>query len=383
MARTYLHLYKYFDQILHVETFYTTWDSGRDRHVAHDFRFMCQRQFGRSVAFLLGFSSVAVRYVSRVLWRVLFSGDHHTFLDMLLLQKQYPQTYKMVADKDEQFEFLEQRARVSRPPRPVRLVPRFDRAGIRSGLLRLAGESAKNPQDPEMGEVPACDDELVFVKPRWGAFGEHCEALGIRDIRSKFTPKQYDAFVFEKRLRNAAYISEFFNGDAQCLITVRIWTKSYAGQTTSMGALLVSDHPWISNSKENRAFPICDQTGIVQFASKHSGPCRRRRRCQFTTIGTELKIKEWQSMKEIAEWAHTQFDRLPFVGWDFAATDDGVILIEGNAMCSYSKYLGDVGHFYTVDEVEKFFERREVKQAWPELPPAKGEMDKGDLWIAS
>ena len=48
-----------------------------------------------------------------------------------------------------------------------------------------------------------------------------------------------------------------------------------------------------------------------------------------TIVG--LKVPRWQELRELALKAHAKLERYVFVGWDVAVTDEGPLLLEGNA----------------------------------------------------
>lgn len=65
-------------------------------------------------------------------------------------------------------------------------------------------------------------------------------------------------------------------------------------------------------------------SGLMESYSKHPDTNERFK---------DLRIQEWDEILTIAAKAAACFPLIRFIGWDFAATEDGIFIIEGNPMC--------------------------------------------------
>ena len=78
-----------------------------------------------------------------------------------------------------------------------------------------------------------------------------------------------------------------------------------------------------------------------------------------------------------AKWCVGNVDEVPFLGNDFAVTNQGVVLIEMNPLCSYSRYVHKLGSLYTPEECNDFLERMKLSKG-PNVGLTKNEIDGRD-----
>lgn len=79
---------------------------------------------------------------------------------------------------------------------------------------------------------------------------------------------------------------------------------------------------------------------------------------RYTKSVVNVEIPHYADIVKSVQWGADQIPELPFIGWDFAVTDDGLHFIEANSMCSYSKYVGAISRFYEFDECDAFLKAR-------------------------
>ena len=96
------------------------------------------------------------------------------------------------------------------------------------------------------------EDLAVFVKPKFGGYGEDCRKVTSDDelatVSECWSPLRINCMVYEQMLRNHEVFRKALFGGAEvpayktALITARIWTKRFlAGQKEMAGCILIGD----------------------------------------------------------------------------------------------------------------------------------------------
>jgi len=236
--------------------------------------------------------------------------DHHVFLDLLYLRPRHGNVYQIIACKLQQQRFLEERHQ-------------------QQGLDQVKFVTRIKPESN--------DDTRIFVKPRFGAFGEDCTTM-TSSAAFQMSPARAQHMIFEELLKNHPVIENVV-GERAPLCTLRIWTSRWVpSRPSTTAAFLVARTGSISNCKGNECCPVDlkTQTTIVKSSE------------------TTFVLPFFREALFTANWVHDQFPEVPFLGTDIALTAKGAILLETNLLCSYSIYSKQVGLAYGLDDVEAF-----------------------------
>ena len=283
--------------------------------IEHTWEYMVKRQAGKMG---LTLDYVLRKYAPMLLhllmpYLALFAlrHDHHVFLDLVYLRPRNRSLYMTIADKTKQQYFLEEKCR--QQSQPIVFVKRI---------------------------VPSSRDErMVFVKPRFAAFGEDCCVM-TSNSASNLPPARAQHMVFEEVLKNHPIVENVV-GERAPLCTLRVWTGRWVSNRPSThAAFLVARSGSISNCKGNECWRV--------NLENHTA-----------TINTGKKlVLPWITEAIFtANWVHDQFPQVPFLGTDIGLTPDGAVLLETNLLCSYSIYSKQVGLAYDIDDVDSFLAR--------------------------
>lgn len=208
------------------------------------------------------------------------------------------------------------------------------------------------------GPIPAGFD--LFSKPadlmlgvggalwRWRDSGKYTDGSGveftIQDIIAILSRKsaagtqdnQSGRILLQKRIANhPTMLGQLTSGG---LATVRIVTcRSPSGSIESLPSVIrmpVGDAIADNIAQGGLAAPI-DEAGRI------SGPAIRKDKlhgvaihANHPTTGVPLsgfQLPYWRDAFDLARKAHQMFPAMHFIGWDIAITDDGPVLVEGNA----------------------------------------------------
>lgn len=144
------------------------------------------------------------------------------------------------------------------------------------------------------------------------------------------------SYIVQPRLTNHRAIADLSIG---ALATVRMLTildeKNRPEATHAVLRMAVGDNLVVDNFHAGGiACAIDMKTGILGRASDiglraERGWCERHPDTGGQILGRVLP--RWCETVEVAERAHAAFAGRVFIGWDIAITDDGPVLIEGNA----------------------------------------------------
>lgn len=238
-----------------------------------------------------------------------FRNEEHILVDMLLLRPRYPKIFLTMADKVAQYDLFRTRQNIAADDL-FKLIPRFE--------------------DPSSNEFP----ERCISKPRWGAYGEDVALLNREDILS-LSKERRDFMIYEEFLLNHADLRKAF-GEEHTLVTMRVWTIRFLWGQRDVRACLLASKDMVSNSLRNKAIPV---RGGGVYADLR---------------GLQRRVPLYDQCIEASQWCADQLAMLPMIGWDWAITDKGVYLMEGNLLCTHSRYLPVMGSMYTVAEVDAF-----------------------------
>lgn len=284
--------------------------------IEHTWDYMVRRQSGKLGSALDHLLRKYAPFVLHLLMPYLavfaLRHDHHVFLDLVYLRPRNRSLYVTIADKTKQQYFLEERCR--------------QQNGSVTFVKRITPSTR--------------DESMVFVKPRFAAFGEDCCQM-TSNSASNLPPARAQHMVFEEVLKNHPVVQEVV-GERAPLCTLRVWTGRWTGnRPTTHAAFLVARSGSISNCKGNE----CWQVDLEKHNATQSN-------------GSSLALPWIQEAIFTANWVHDQFPQVPFLGTDVALTPGGAVLLETNLLCSYSIYSKQVGLAYDIDDVESFLARQ-------------------------
>jgi hypothetical protein len=83
------------------------------------------------------------------------------------------------------------------------------------------------------------------------------------------------------------------------------------------------------------ASPIALDSGVLGKAAAKDGCETDESFPKHPDTGAEIEgrvVPNWEAVKDLAISAHVVFGTMPSVGWDIAVADDGLVLLEGNAV---------------------------------------------------
>eukprot|EP00466_Bigelowiella_natans_P020310 jgi/Bigna1/90989/estExt_fgenesh1_pg.C_850045 len=248
----------------------------------------------------------------------------HVAVDILYLRKLYPEKFEMFVDKELQYLFFKKHAVKMHP-----LIGMTKRFKI-SEVLRPSQSRVSIPN-------------TIFVKNRYSGWGEDCKILR-RDEVKESKPNLLKHLVFEEPLKNHSTLRRIF-GSNHSLVTVRVWTQRWKCREHGIySCILVGDK--LSNEPENKAYEIDSKTGGCVLEN-----------------GTELTIPWHKNILLATQNFHDKASEFPFIGWDWAVTDEGPVFIEGNLEASFDRYFSKLGssirHFaYTLEDVADFVDEK-------------------------
>ena len=285
--------------------------------IEHTWEYMVRRQagmIGLSLDHLLRtYAPMLLHLLMPYLALFALRHDHHVFLDLVYLRPRNRSLYLTIADKTKQQYFLEEKSR---------------QQNIKSVMfVRRITPSSR-------------DESMVFVKPRFAAFGEDCCVM-TSNSASNLPPARAQHMVFEEVLKNHPIVENVV-GERAPLCTLRVWTGRWiSNRPTTHAAFLVARSGSISNCKGNECWPV----NLENHTATISGS------------GTKLVLPQVAEAIFTANWVHDQFPLVPFLGTDIGLTPDGAVLLETNLLCSYSIYSKQVGLAYDIDDVDSFLAR--------------------------
>jgi len=285
-----------------------------DEPIEHTWHYMVRRQAGdigvKADQFLRLSAPSLMQMLLPYLCLFALRHDHHVFLDLLYLRPRHGNVYEIIACKTRQQNFLEERQK-------------------QEGLNSVQFVRRIKPSDG--------DETKIFVKPRFGAFGEDCCVMASQ-AAFQMSPKRARHMVFEELLKNHPVIENVV-GEQAPLCTLRIWTSRWIPNRPSMqAAFLVARSGYISNCKKNECCQVDLKTQTTAVKSSEA----------------TFVLPFFREALFTANWVHDQFPEVPFLGTDIALTPTGAVLLETNLLCSYSIYSKQVGLAYGLDDVEAF-----------------------------
>eukprot|EP00392_Amoebophrya_sp_AT5.2_P004807 g4816.t1 len=260
----------------------------------HDFKCMVTNQIGPNAAEVSDYIPYVIceflLYIfAMVFWKsAAFRDSHHVFVDMFLLRKRYPALFRMMADKEQQQNFYQQRQRE---------IP----AGSVNGS-RMPGRN------------------LQWTK-RLGAYGEDCHIRDLRQVvklvnqpNCEWTEKRVRFLLFEQLLQNSDEFQKAMKAAgitsslAHPLVTIRIWTKRFVEEDWVAALLVGPEDEEISNSKANQCF-VVDKNEFTIRGGKGGN-----KGGTGGGNGKTIAVPYFAEMLETALWAHDQTPQLPMLG---------------------------------------------------------------------
>ncbi len=162
---------------------------------------------------------------------------------------------------------------------------------------------------------------------RYELHGKYDHFGGLDDIKATLN-KQFEEkdYLIQPLLKNTHWL------DSHCpcleLITIRLVTALNKNGPQCLCAVMeipVSHHRVSLVSIDidtGRLQPIDLSFVSLSSDNKNGGHIAKRL--------ADKDLPDWHSLKQIAEIAHSSFSDIATIGWDFALTDEGIRLLEGN-----------------------------------------------------
>ncbi len=187
----------------------------------------------------------------------------------------------------------------------------------------------------------------LFIKPKEGSRKQGCYKLTyVRDenvyqlsngslitrkkneILSIITSRSYATpYIIQPLLENSPKLNNIYTGNE--LITVR-WVTAYQKHNArSIAAAIEIPISWhktrlmVIDINRGSLNPI-EMDHAKTNVSTDEESLRKKQMLKTTTL------PNWEEIKKIAEKAHSYFNDVATIGWDFAITPDGVKILEGN-----------------------------------------------------
>ncbi len=296
-----------------------------DNVIVHTSRYMFSREISRitgisyNLAEKITHSPIFAKILLPIAFILMKSGRNnaHVVVDLVFMRHLYPEIYTTFVDKAKQHSFFDSNNRL---------------------FLRTKRYHLKSEKD-----ILNLPEGKIFVKNRYSGWGDDCDTVNREDIL-RMSEKRRNYLVFEDILHNHPQIQRAMPDFP--LVTIRIWTQRWrTDQRDFFACLLVGKR--ISNSLDNQALPL-DANGVCTMAN-----------------GTKLTIPLYAEAIAASQWCHDRVTGFPFIGWDWAVTEDGLYFIEGNLEASFDRYwtkaAPQIQDFaYSMTDVANFIEELKI-----------------------
>lgn len=175
----------------------------------------------------------------------------------------------------------------------------------------------------------------------WHALGAHTGFVEAESLLAFLqTLTQKGKYIIQPRLRNSADISDL---STRALVNARVVTlRAQDGSVSILMAALrlpPGDQPTSDVVGSTFSVEIDPETGLMNEAEcaklqLGSSPCH-----PFNgAVLKNRKIAAWEQMRTLALASHAKMPFMPAIGWDLVSTNDGVFILEANAI--WNAYLG-------------------------------------------
>ncbi|MBQ9475746.1 MAG: hypothetical protein IJU69_05790 [Bacteroidales bacterium] len=177
-----------------------------------------------------------------------------------------------------------------------------------------------------------------------GAFPADIQSRGdAEDLFSRLTASADEEWVIEQRIVQSAEMAQW---NASCVNTVRLPSFITKDGFKVLDPFFRTGRAGsvVDNAGQGGVFAAIDpQTGVLITdgvdEAGHTYPVHPDSGLSFKG----WQIPRWQELLQVAEKAHRSIPSHKYIGWDFALTDDGWMLIEGNWGQMLGQYATKVG----------------------------------------
>jgi hypothetical protein len=186
----------------------------------------------------------------------------------------------------------------------------------------------------------------TYTKTRFGIINQHGQLKTEQEISdSMMNHKRFDSFVVQERLINHPYLLKVH--PSEFLHTIRLITFiNSAGQCKILHTHLdlATDRQNIASQKGSLRIRISQNDGILEYGvlmDKNKGGFKKVTEHPETDKNfREFKLPFWKKILSLSKEAALEFLPLRTLGWDFAITEKGVKILEGNIRYSPPNIFG-------------------------------------------